>query len=353
MTKFTHLLLALASLTLAAGCLAGPVAAPLAESWPAGGRIVSMGVAGQPYLLALPAAAAAKFAVAPLPPTPAPTGPTSAEPAPADASLGQLPLVVLPLVAQPGYNQARAGEPAARVPILEYHYSSFEMLPTVMMRPAWLQAQLQWLSESGFHTLSSQELAGFVAGRQAEPARSVALTFDVGASHFDEYSQDIVSALRRYHLRAIFFVMPSQTRESCDGKTACWPSLLAWRDEGLISIESHSFTHQDYATLSPEMLAYDIARSKAAIEAKTGQPVFGLCYPFDSVTPAAYDLLAKAGYRFAVAGATRHDRSAEWNDPQPYALPRYYPYSGDSSYPLIGGTGGLTFEQMMLGAVQP
>jgi peptidoglycan/xylan/chitin deacetylase (PgdA/CDA1 family) len=357
MTRIVRLGLALASLTLGAGCLAGPVAAP-SVAWLAGGQTVSAGVLGQPDLLAAPAAVATSVAAASrpaihtsLPSTAAPT-----EPAPTAAPLEQLPLAALPLAVsplavQPSATQPQADEPAARVPILEYHYSSFEMLPTVMMRPAWFQAQLQWLSQAGFHTLTSEELAGFVARRQAAPARSVALTFDVGASHFDEYVQDVVPALRRNHLRAIFFVMPSQTREVCDGKTACWPSLLAWRDEGLISIESHSFTHQDYATLSPEMLAYDIARSKAAIEAKTGQPVLGLCYPFDSVTPAAFDLLAKAGYRFAVAGATRHDRSAEWNDPQPYALPRYYPYSGQAMYPLIGGTGGQTFEQMMLGAV--
>ena len=69
------------------------------------------------------------------------------------------------------------------------------------------------------------------------------------------------------------------------------------------------------------------------------------------MTPAALDLLARAGYHFAVAGATRRDRSAQWNDPQPFALPRYYPYSGETTYPLIGGTHGLTFEQMMLAAV--
>src|SRR5262249_39795556 len=144
--------------------------------------------------------------------------------------------------------------------------------------------------------------------------------------------------------------MPNQTREACDGKIACWPDLLAWRDEGLISIESHSFMHEDYATLSPEKLAFDITRSKADIEARTGQAVLGLCYPFDSITPAAVDLLARAGYRFAVAGDVRADRSAQWNDPQPFVLPRYYPYAGETTYPVIGGSGGLTFDQMLLAA---
>ncbi len=333
--------LALLSLALAAGCLAGPAPssspAPLAHDR----RMAVEAVGGAP------APVATRVSAQPVPasPTAAPAQ-APAEPSPTLRRAGKLPLAMPVAGLRPADDRA-----ALRVPILEYHYSSFDMLPTVTMRPAWFQAQMQWLAAAGFHTLSSSELAGFVTGRQAAPARSVALTFDVGASHFDEYAQDIIPALRRYHLRAIFFVMPSQTRDACDGRLACWPSLLAWRDEGLISIESHSFTHYDFTTLSPALLAYDVAHSKAAIEARTGQPVLGLCYPFDSVTPAAYDLLARAGYQFAVAGATRPDRSAQWNDPQPFALPRYYPYSAGATYPLITGTGGQTFEQMVLGAI--
>ncbi len=361
MPKPVSLALALTTLSLAAGCLAAPAPASLS---PAPDRLVSGAAPGQPDLLAAPAPVVtptqSPASTVFLPPSfkgrgdggvrspgqPAPTDPPPGDAQPTLEPVEQLPLNVPLTGALPANDH-----PAARVPILEYHYASFDMLPTVSMRPAWFEAQIQWLSAAGFHTISSAELAGFVTGQQAMPARSVALTFDVGASHFDEYTQDIIPALRRYHLRAIFFVMPSQTRDACNGQLACWPSLLAWRDEGLISIESHSLTHQDYATLSPESLARDITRSKAAIEAKTGQPVLGLCYPFDSVAPAAFDLLAKAGYRFAVAGATRRDRSAQWNDPRPYALPRYYPYSGDGAYPLISGTGGQTFEQMLVGAI--
>lgn len=224
------------------------------------------------------------------------------------------------------------------------------MSDSVAMTSMWFEDQLRWLSENGFTTLSSAELAGFVAGTQLLPGRSVALTFDVGASHFDDYGKVVIPTLRLFHMRAIFFVMPNQTRETCDGRLACWPDLLAWRDEGLISIESHSFTHYDFATLMYDALVFDVTRSKADIEAHTGQPVLGLCYPFDSVTPAAFEALLAAGYQNALAGATRPDRTVHFADPEPYNLPRYYPYSGEAIYPIISGTGGLTFEQMLLAA---
>jgi peptidoglycan/xylan/chitin deacetylase (PgdA/CDA1 family) len=313
----------------------------------AGGRVINAAVI-QLDAVAAPASLATVVAVAHLPavPTIAPTEPAPTAKPPTAVPDGQVRLPVPPTPVQ-----AQAAEPATPLPILEYHRSSFERLPTVRMRPAWLEAQLPWLMQAGFHTLSSAELAGFVAGTQPAPARSAALTFDVAASHLDEYSQAIIPALRRYHPHAIFFVMPSQTRDTRDGQMACWPSWLAWRDEGLISIESHSFYHFDYARLSPERLAYNGAHSRAAIQAKTGQPVLGLCYPFDSVAPAAVDLLSAAGYKFAVAGATRRDRSAECGDRQPYTLPRYYPYSGNGVCPVIAGTHGQTFDHMMLAAV--
>ncbi|MEP7357180.1 MAG: polysaccharide deacetylase family protein [Anaerolineales bacterium] len=238
------------------------------------------------------------------------------------------------------------------MPIIEYHYATFTFSQQVRMRPEWLEAQLRWLADNHFHTLTSAELAEFVRQGGA-PAHSAALTFDVGWTHFDEYSGVIVPALRRYGLHAIFFVLPSRTSETCDGLTTCWPLLLAWQNEGLISIESHSLYHVDYTTLSPQDIERDAAHSKSIIEAHTGQPVRGLCYPFDDVSPAAAYLLEKLGYKYAVAGATRPDRSARAADPAPFALPRYYPYSGDADYPAIHGERGLAFGALMLAASAP
>jgi peptidoglycan/xylan/chitin deacetylase (PgdA/CDA1 family) len=241
---------------------------------------------------------------------------------------------------------------ARRLPLIEYHYSTFRMGEDVRMETGWFASQLKWLHDNGFTTLSAGQLAGFIHGAYAPPARSVVLTFDVGASKFDDYANVVIPALRRYHFHGLFFILASRTLDSCDDPTiTCWPKVKAWADEGLISVGSHSWSHRDYLTLTPEQIYFDAGRSRAVIEEKTGHPVLGICYPFDSVNPAAFDLLDSLGYQFAVGGYTRAERSATWLDPQPYNLPRYYPYSGDF-YPLIGGTGGLTFDQMLMGAIE-
>ena len=238
-----------------------------------------------------------------------------------------------------------------RLPIIEYHYSTFRMGDGVRMETEWFESQLGWLDEAGFTTLTAEQLVAFIHGDFHPPQRSVVLAFDVGASKFDDYTNVVIPALRKHNFHGIFFILASRTLDSCaDPTLTCWPMIKQWADEGIISFGSHSWSHIDYATLTPEQIYLDAARSKALIEEKTGHPVLGLCYPFDSVTPAAFDLLDALGYQFAVGGPTRPERSAVFNDPEPYNLPRYYPYSGDY-YPLIGGTGGLTFEEMITGAI--
>jgi hypothetical protein len=67
--------------------------------------------------------------------------------------------------------------------------------------------------------------------------------------------------------------------------------------------------------------------------------------------PTRPDLLLKPlGYTLAFAGY-RTERSVLLKDATPYSLPCYYVYSGESTYPVVTGTNGLTFGQMIDKAV--
>ena len=257
------------------------------------------------------------------------------------------------LLAQAGIEAQPKSEPlaenATRLPIIEYHYSTF-YFDGVMMKPEWFVEQMEWLSEQGFHTLTIDELADFVDGSSAPPQPAVALTFDVGISHFDDYTEVVVSTLRRLGLHGIFFIQTQGVLEECDGKFTCWESLAEWLEEGVISVGSHTVYHQDFTTLSSAQILVELKRSKEVIEEKLGVSIIGVCYPFDAVNPDAFPILERLGYRFAVGGWTRSDRSAHLGDPEPYSLPRLYPYSNDSIYPAMAGSGGLSFAELMTAA---
>ena len=236
---------------------------------------------------------------------------------------------------------------AERVPVIEYHYTTYASGEQTEMRTEWFLDQLDWLQANGYHTLTGAAFAAYVRGEAPVPERSVVLRFDVAQSHFDDYADVIVPALRARGQHGLFFILASRTSDDCDGEHACWPTLKAWADEGVISPESHSLWHVDYATLPPEQIVLDAERSRALIEAKTGHTVHGLCYPFDSVAPAALGILRDLGYDFAVGGYTRRERGVLFSDPDPYALPSVYPYSSDTAYPELTSHPGLTFAELL------
>ncbi len=59
--------------------------------------------------------------------------------------------------------------------------------------------------------------------------------------------------------------------------------------------------------------------------------MMGLCYPFDAPNLTAFPILKDLGCRFIVGGPARAGRSALSGDPEPFNLPRYYPYMEEST----------------------
>ena len=93
-------------------------------------------------------------------PSPSPTGTAT-------------PLPILTLV--PSVTPTETPQPAAgRIPILEYHYSDFQMTNQVMMTAAWYSSQIQWLAQNGFTSLSAADLVNYLNG-ESFPVKSVVL----------------------------------------------------------------------------------------------------------------------------------------------------------------------------------
>jgi peptidoglycan/xylan/chitin deacetylase (PgdA/CDA1 family) len=247
-----------------------------------------------------------------------------------------------------------AEEPSAkRLPILEYHETSFTMSGNrVRMREQWFLEQMQWLNENGFGTLSPEQLIDFVNGNYLPPERSVVLTFDIGAAKFDEYNDVIVPALREFGFDALFFVLLNAITEDGEGNTISWEALRDWQSEGVISVQSHGVYHPDYQLLNFNQMLWDAETSFNKIEDEMGEAPKIFAFPFDSVPEKNLSLLMeRAGYQLGIAG-TRLERSVLPGDTGRYSLPRYYPYSNDDAYPYMSNMLGWTFPEMMLDAIR-
>jgi peptidoglycan/xylan/chitin deacetylase (PgdA/CDA1 family) len=239
---------------------------------------------------------------------------------------------------------------ASRIPALEYHYTEFKMGKTIQMRTEWFLAQLQWLSDNGFKTLTGEDLLRFVQGESRPPQKSCVLRFDLGQPAYRNYKEVIIPALERHSFHAIFFLLTNMIKDTGEDDYLCWGQLQEWEQAGLIEIGSHGVYHPDYRKLSLAARKWDAKESKRVIESKIGHPISFFAYPFDSVPDRPNLLLKPLGYNLAIAGY-RPERSILFKELNPFALPCYYVYSGESTYPVITGSRGLTFGEMILKAV--
>jgi peptidoglycan/xylan/chitin deacetylase (PgdA/CDA1 family) len=93
-----------------------------------------------------------------------------------------------------------------------------------------------------------------------------------------------------------FVPTPAQAR-ACD--LASW-SQLAGLDPALITIGSHSWSHDIMVGMDAARLELEVAGSKARIEAMVGRPVDYFCYP-NGDSDAAAVAAVRAVYRAALS----------------------------------------------------
>jgi len=239
--------------------------------------------------------------------------------------------------------------PAAHIPIIEYHYSEYNVGNTVMMKTEWFESQMAWLADNGFTTLSAADVLAYLNGA-VFPQKSVILSFDLGTARRDNFTTVIIPTLEKYNFKGLFFLLVNDgvISDTCDNSGKfCWDDLRQWQQAGVASIESHGITHPNYATLTVAEMRWDSGQAFKIISAKLGTPPIAFAYPFDSVPTAAPAVIKSIGYQFAVGGYTRYDRTVEVMDPDRYSLPRVYPYSNLTIYPIIGGSKNKTYDQMV------
>jgi len=90
-------------------------------------------------------------------------------------------------------------------------------------------------------------------------------------------------------------------------------------DLGVHEVGSHTLTHPHLTEISPEQAEREIILSKTMIEDALGETIHSFAYPYGDENDIIRQLVAKAGYKFAVTTQKGRARGSE-ND---YELPRH------------------------------
>ncbi len=175
-----------------------------------------------------------------------------------------------------------------RVPILMYHYLSEPPTGADAIRqdlsvvPDIFEAQLAYLRQAGYETISLEDLAYALSQESELPPKPIIITFDDG--YRDNY-ENAFPLLRKYGYIATFFVF-TEPIDTYNVSYLTWEMIIEMHQAGM-KFGSHSYRHLDLRDRDVDFLVYEILGSKEAIEARTNEPVRFFSYPagrYDELT---------------------------------------------------------------------
>ncbi|MEZ4793275.1 MAG: polysaccharide deacetylase family protein [Gelidibacter sp.] len=170
----------------------------------------------------------------------------------------------------------------ARLPILMYHNVCKHLNESNGLTIAvdMLEAQFAYLSMRGYQTFHFSELQHFNKSKKL-PKKPVIITFD------DVYVSQFAMAyplLEKYNLKATFFIpfkfVDGVDSWNTDSEKIMSVEQLKSLDESVVELGLHSFSHQDYRSMSIKEIDADFEACSAYVQ-KHQLPVNNvLAYPF-------------------------------------------------------------------------
>ena len=189
----------------------------------------------------------------------------------------------------------------AQVPILMYHYVS-ELPPSadgyridLTVLPEDFDAQLQYLADAGYHTITLTDLYLHLNQAVPLPEKPIVLTFDDG--YRDAY-EVVFPALLDYGFTATFFALATPTHFESPAYLT-WAQMKEMADAGM-EIQAHGRDHVDLRGRSYDYLVYQTLGIQEAIQQHTGRLPRFFCYPSGKRDANVIAVLKSAGYWGAV-----------------------------------------------------
>ena len=158
-----------------------------------------------------------------------------------------------------------------------------------------LEEHFKFLADNGYNAISMAQYYEWRTRGTPLPAKSVLITFDDGYSSNYQYAYPL---LKKYNLKATIYVIASRMgADNVEFPHFTWRQAIEMEKSGYVEIESHSFTHPDFSTISYEQTVVEMRLSKYAIESNMNKECRFFAYPYGKINSASAAVAANAPYR--------------------------------------------------------
>lgn len=216
-----------------------------------------------------------------------------------------------------------------RIPILLYHRlisreaerggAIKDDEPIYAIHDDTFEAQMRFLREAGYTTLSLDDLVAVRRGERPLPQRSLVITFDDG--YESNYTLALPALKRHGHRATIYTVLePDEyTLKQVEGVDRFLTAdQMRELDRSGVAIESHTVTHCVLSDLDEKEARFELTESKRRLSDILGRPVRHLAIPRSGQSRRVLALAREAGYE-TVSGNNKGSSNG-WSNL--FALPR-------------------------------
>ena len=174
------------------------------------------------------------------------------------------------------------------IPVLMYHQITSNEADQYKVTVGAFTAQMKWLSDNGYKTITGAQLTGIMTGAiKRPPGRLIVITLDDGWKD----QLNALSVLDRYKYKAVFAIIA--------GVPGADPQYLSWDDIRMIAaagheIASHSYTHDDDAVKASSIVA-----SNYVIERELKKRPLAIVWPYGKFDAKSVAIAKSEGFTSA------------------------------------------------------
>lgn len=177
-----------------------------------------------------------------------------------------------------------------QIPVIMYHGVSDTTwgLEGLFMKVADFEAQMKYLSDNGYETIFIEDIEKDYTGKKV-----VALTFDDG---YVDFYTNVLPIIKKYNIKTNLYIITSTTS---GGTYVNEAQIKEISNSGLVSIGSHTVSHNALATLNSEQIETELKDSKEYLENLLGKEMQTISYPTGSYNSTVLNIAEKY-YKYGI-----------------------------------------------------
>lgn len=179
------------------------------------------------------------------------------------------------------------------IPVLNYHQINNKAHNALTLSSQEFDAQMSYLYESGYTTISPDQLVDYLQYGKSLPPNPILITFDDG---YEDNYRVAYPILQKYNFTATIFLITDFVSNS--NRYLTWSQVKEMQENGF-SFGSHTLSHLFLTNASDNDIRSELTKSREAMEWRLNQKIEYLAYPGGTYNQQVIKLAKQAGYRAA------------------------------------------------------